>query len=808
MDPLAFNYAFNANETTDVETGDALPATAEDVNVTLRYIELDESGQPVTTTPTTDNPNGYVYLDGGTVTEGTRVGVLVELDNPPTGSPLVLTLTNGGDNTAELTIPVGATSGFIELDVRADDDFTQADDVYDVAVTGASGGGYSAINIDQSTSVTVVDDSDATTITIGNVEYLEGTTGATVTATISVAPKEDLTITLSNGATITFAANSTEATSTAFTVPVTTHGEPGSATDSTSVLALTATVTSGGGEFENIAFANGQITITDGLPTARNDTAPTMQEDKPVTINVFGNDTAGADGVNLSTGVVLASEPSKGSVEYNADGTFTYTPTAGQEGADSFTYTITDADGDTSTATVNITLATDSVPTVDVVFVQGDDGIVNESGLVGGSAAGTGLTSSGTFPIDTGNDTLASLVVGGVNVTNGGTVTGASGTLVVTNTSGAYSWTYTLTSTTTDAANVAETDDFSVVVTDSDGDTASSTLSVSIADDTPSAANDSATPAEDTAVIINVFANDTAGADGVNLSTGVAVATNPTQGAVVYNGNGTFTYTPTAGKEGTDSFTYTITDADGDTSTATVNITLATDSVPTVDVVFVQGDDGIVNESGLVGGSAAGTGLTSSGTFPIDTGNDTLASLVVGGVNVTKGGTVTGASGTLVVTNTSGAYSWTYTLTSTTTDAANVAETDDFSVVVTDSDGDTASSTLSVSIADDTPSAANDSATPAEDTAVIINVFANDTAGADGVNLSTGVAVATNPTQGAVVYNGNGTFTYTPTAGKEGHRQLHLHDHRRRRRHVHRDGQHHAGHGLRANSRCGLCARR
>ena len=51
-------------------------------------------------------------------------------------------------------------------------------------------------------------------------------------------------------------------------------------------------------------------------------------------------------------------------MSYNGDGTFTYTPTAGQTGSDSFTYTITDRDGDSSTATVSITLAADSVPSV------------------------------------------------------------------------------------------------------------------------------------------------------------------------------------------------------------------------------------------------------------------------------------------------------------------------------------------------------------------------------------------------------------------------------------------------------------
>ena len=43
------------------------------------------------------------------------------------------------------------------------------------------------------------------------------------------------------------------------------------------------------------------------------------------------------------------SVPANGSVSFNADGTFTYTPNPDFNGSDSFTYEVTDADGATST---------------------------------------------------------------------------------------------------------------------------------------------------------------------------------------------------------------------------------------------------------------------------------------------------------------------------------------------------------------------------------------------------------------------------------------------------------------------------
>ena len=172
---------------------------------------------------------------------------------------------------------------------------------------------------------------------------------------------------------------------------------------------------------------------------------------------------------------------------------------------------------------------------------------------------------------------------------------------------------------------------FAVRVTDNEGDVSTeTTLDITVNDDGPTANNDLATQAtENQAITIDVFANDVAGADGVDLTSGVAVATGPSQGTLVYNNNGSFTYTPNANAEGADSFSYTITDGDGDTSTATVSITLAADSVPSVTV-----SDGTVDEKGLVDGSGevadpapnSDTSETTTGTFTIATGNDTLGS--------------------------------------------------------------------------------------------------------------------------------------------------------------------------------------
>ena len=89
--------------------------------------------------------------------------------------------------------------------------------------------------------------------------------------------------------------------------------------------------------------------------------------------------------------------------------------------------------------------------------------------------------------------------------------------------------------------------------------------------DTPVAVNDTATLNEDASAIIDVLSNDS-DLDGDSIS--VSSVTQPANGAVVINTDGTVTYTPNANYNGTDSFTYTLSDGQGGTSTATVSLTV------------------------------------------------------------------------------------------------------------------------------------------------------------------------------------------------------------------------------------------
>jgi hypothetical protein len=116
----------------------------------------------------------------------------------------------------------------------------------------------------------------------------------------------------------------------------------------------------------------GSFSTVNAKPIANGESYST-NKNTPLTISapgVLGNDTdADFDGLTA----VLASNPSHGSVSFNANGSFTYTPTANYTGPDSFTYFANDGLANSATAAqVSITVASEPhvVPSVNVQNVS------------------------------------------------------------------------------------------------------------------------------------------------------------------------------------------------------------------------------------------------------------------------------------------------------------------------------------------------------------------------------------------------------------------------------------------------------
>jgi hypothetical protein len=91
-------------------------------------------------------------------------------------------------------------------------------------------------------------------------------------------------------------------------------------------------------------------------------------------------------------------------------------------------------------------------------------------------------------------------------------------------------------------------------------------------DQPPVAEDDEVTTGQETPVVISILDNDS-DPDGATQDLNVTITTNPTNGNVVVNQDGTVTYTPDPGFYGEDTFVYQICDAENcDTATVTITV--------------------------------------------------------------------------------------------------------------------------------------------------------------------------------------------------------------------------------------------
>ncbi|MES9875652.1 MAG: immunoglobulin-like domain-containing protein [Candidatus Sedimenticola sp. 1PA] len=157
----------------------------------------------VDTTTVSLGATGQITEAGGTVTYTASV------DNAP-ASDLTITLSNG----ESITIEAGETSGTVDLSVAADEDAIADASSMSAHITSADGGGYEQLNVDATPATTdIIDTQDTTTVSLGATGQITEAGGSvTYTANVDNAPATDLTITLSNGETITIEAGKTSGT--------------------------------------------------------------------------------------------------------------------------------------------------------------------------------------------------------------------------------------------------------------------------------------------------------------------------------------------------------------------------------------------------------------------------------------------------------------------------------------------------------------------------------------------------------------------------------------------------------------------
>jgi len=438
--------------------------------------------------------------------------------------------------------------------------------------------------------------------------------------------------------------------------------------------------------------------------------------------------------------------------------------------------------------------------------VEGGELTLNEAHLAQGSASNpVALVQSGTFNVSA-PDGLQSLTVGGINVVSGGVAssfpqsitTGLGNTLSITGynaATGVISYSYTLTGNEAHPSGAGTNslgENFAVVATDSDNDTATGSLDITVIDDVPKAVADSheGSASESLLTLVgNVLDNDTQGADRVASGPITGGTFIGQYGTLVLAADGSYTYTLNTadpdfvalhgGGNGSETFTYTLTDADGDSSTANLVLHVHNNDDPVViGGISVNGADLTLYEKNLVDGSSPDAGaLTRTGSLSVSA-VDGLQNLSVGGISVMSGGVAagfpqsiaTGLDNTLTITGfdpATGVVSYSYTLTGTEAHpaAGGVDElTESFNVIASDTNNSTATGTLHISVVDDVPAAADDSNGQVASESLLTlsgSVLGNDVQGADRITTGPVTPNTLVGTYGTLQLFADGSYVYT-----------------------------------------------
>jgi LPXTG-site transpeptidase (sortase) family protein len=488
-----------------------------------------------------------------------------------------------------------------------------------------------------------------------------------------------------------------------------------------------------------------------------------LDPDESVTVTIDATiDVATAGGTNISnTGnVTYSSLPgAQGSCSTSP---FTCTGTGGSGSGTGERNGSNGAGVDTSvlnnysdSGTVSFTVtSTDLLPIAAL-----DTNTATENGSAASGNVLTNETSLGDIPT-----TVTAADQGGSAITIGIPFATSAGGSLTLNADGTYS--YTPPATLPEGGVLTEV--FNYTITDVDGDTSSSTLTITI-DRLPQANPDTATATEGGANATgNVITNDDEGNTSANVTAadqgGAAITigsafTTVGGGTLTLNANGTYDYTPPAinlvPPGGLiEVLNYTITDNDGDTSSSTLTITVNdSDRLPDAVADTNTATEGGANATGnvLTNENSLGDMPTTVTTVVDDDGDP----LTLGIAFATDGG------GSLTI-NADGTYTYTPPAINLVPPAGLVEV---FTYTITDVDGDPDTTTLTITVndSDRLPVATNNSYTINAGATASGNVMTDGTADTlgDPPTTVTGYA-ATSVNGGTVTVTANGAFTYDP----------------------------------------------
>ncbi|WP_203676240.1 Ig-like domain-containing protein, partial [Actinoplanes siamensis] len=448
------------------------------------------------------------------------------------------------------------------------------------------------------------------------------------------------------------------------------------------------------------------VTVANALPRARDD-AVTALGGAPAAIDVLANDDPDPNGDPLT--VTIDGPPGHGGATVGPDGRVTYTPTAQFFGVDTFHYTLDDGSHTLVGATVTVT-------------------VVNVAPTARPDSAGTDTNTAVVVPVLANDDDPNGdpVTLTAVDAAAHGTATAnADGTV-----------------TYVPATGFSGTEAFVYSIKDPAGLAHAATVTITVRNAPPIAADDTITVRPARPENLLVLANDTDPNTGQAIT--VASATTPAKGVLTLAG-GVLTYRADPGTAGTDGFDYVVTDDRG--ATATAHVTLFINGAPAAvdDAVSVPAD------------TAVDIAVTANDTDP-----ESQPLQVTAVATPSHGATRTNPDQTVEYRPDPGFFG-----------------TDTFGYTIADSVGNTASARVTVQIANAAPIARPDTAALLSDRSVLIDVLANDSDPNPGQTST--VASAGQPANGTAVlaaggirytpepgYVGPDTFTYTISDGNGG----------------------------------------
>ena len=263
------------------------------------------------------------------------------------------------------------------------------------------------------------------------------------------------------------------------------------------------------------------------------------------------------DNLPLEAVLVPESGPTNGTLEFNSDGSFSYTPNANWYGLDRFSYRAVSGETQSNAALVNLfVLSTNQAPVgVADSYPMNEDTaliILAENGVLKNDTDGDGESLTAQLYSGTARGTLQFQVDGSFNY------------YPYSNVNGTDSFTY----------RAYDGESYSEITT--------VTINITAVNDAPYAYMDSYTAIEARTLVVEspgVLSNDF-DPDGDGLTAVYVDASGPLSGALTLNADGSFSYTPNAGFIGEDHFSYKASDGELESLEVLVTILVEANTPP------------------------------------------------------------------------------------------------------------------------------------------------------------------------------------------------------------------------------------